>query len=69
MIRVSRCIVFVFTFCAVFLAIAQAQTTTIIRANEAAAHVGEYATVEGRRRQGLHIEKRQHVSEHRCCVS
>jgi DNA/RNA endonuclease YhcR with UshA esterase domain len=29
------------------LAIAQAQTTTIIPANEAAAHVGEYATVEG----------------------
>jgi DNA/RNA endonuclease YhcR with UshA esterase domain len=29
------------------LAIAPAQTTTIIPANEAAAHVGEYATVEG----------------------
>ena len=29
------------------LAIARAQTTTIIPANEAAAHVGEYATVEG----------------------
>ena len=29
------------------LAIAQAQTTAIIPANEAAAHVGEYATVEG----------------------
>ena len=29
------------------LAIAQAQTATIIPANEAAAHVGEYATVEG----------------------
>jgi hypothetical protein len=30
-----------------FRASAQAQTTTVIRANEAAAHVGEYATVEG----------------------
>jgi len=32
---------------AFFLAGVQAQTTTIISANEAAAHVGEYATVEG----------------------
>jgi hypothetical protein len=29
------------------LAIAHAQTTTVIPANEAAAHVREYATVEG----------------------
>jgi hypothetical protein len=32
---------------AVFLANAHAQTTTVIPANEAAEHVGEYATVEG----------------------
>jgi DNA/RNA endonuclease YhcR with UshA esterase domain len=30
-----------------FLSSAQAQTATVIPANEAAAHVGEYATVEG----------------------
>jgi DNA/RNA endonuclease YhcR with UshA esterase domain len=29
------------------LAIAHAQTATVIPANEAAAHIGEYATVEG----------------------
>ena len=29
------------------LAVAHAQTATIIAANEAAAHVGEYVTVEG----------------------
>jgi hypothetical protein len=29
------------------LAIAHAQTATVIAANEAAAHVGEYATIEG----------------------
>ena len=31
----------------VFLASSDAQTATVIPANEAAAHVGEYATVEG----------------------
>jgi hypothetical protein len=32
---------------ALFLAGARAQPATVIPANEAAAHVGEYATVEG----------------------
>jgi len=46
MIRVSCCFVLLVISQAI-LAAAHAQTTTVIPANEAAAHVGEYATVEG----------------------
>jgi hypothetical protein len=42
----SRCLAFLI-ISQTILAIAPAQTTTNIPANEAAAHVGEYATVEG----------------------
>jgi hypothetical protein len=45
MIRLARLIVYLIT--CTFLPNVRAQTTTIIPANEAAAHVGEYATVEG----------------------
>jgi hypothetical protein len=40
-------IVFLFIFHGAFLAVVHAQTTTFIPANEAAAYVGEYATIEG----------------------
>jgi hypothetical protein len=46
-IRILRCIVFVFIFHAAIPAIVHAQTATIIPANEAAAHIGEYAAVQG----------------------
>src|SRR6266481_835498 len=46
MSRLSRCLAFLFVYSAL-LASAQPQTATVIPANEAAAHVGEYATVEG----------------------
>jgi len=47
------------------LAIVHAQTATVIPANEGAAHLGEYATVEGVVGEGLHIKDRQHLSKHR----
>ena len=43
----SRCMAASIICAAMFLSIAIAQTTAIIPANEAAAHVGECATVEG----------------------
>ena len=46
MTRFSRLLTF-FVISQTILAVAQAQTATVIPANEAAAHVGEYATVEG----------------------
>jgi hypothetical protein len=46
MIRFSRCLAFL-VFPQTILAVAEAQTATFIPANEAAAHVSEYATVEG----------------------
>ena len=46
MILFSRCLVFLI-ISQTILAIATAQTATVIPANEAAAHTGEYATVEG----------------------
>jgi DNA/RNA endonuclease YhcR with UshA esterase domain len=45
MIRLSGFIAHLIIF--TFLPSVRAQTTTVIPANEAAAHVGEYATVEG----------------------
>lgn len=42
----SRCLAFLVIFSAV-LPSSRAQTATVIPANEVAAHVGEYATVEG----------------------
>jgi len=42
----SRCIAYLIV-CGTLLANARAQTATVIPTNEAAAHVGEYATVEG----------------------
>src|SRR5260221_5839099 len=52
----------------VSLAAAQ-QTTPIILANEAAAHVSQYATVQGVVAKGVHIQKRQHVPQYRRCLS
>ena len=46
MIRFSHLLALSILSHAFFLAGAQSQTTTLIPANEAAAHVGEYATVE-----------------------
>ncbi len=46
MTHLSRCIVYL-TVCGTLLANVHAQTTTVISANEAAAHIGQYATVEG----------------------
>src|SRR5262245_56273997 len=46
MTHFSRCIVYPIV-CGTLLASVHAQTTTVIPANEAAAHVGQYATVEG----------------------
>ena len=43
----SRCMAASIICAAMFLSIAIAQTTAIIPANEAAAHVGECATVQG----------------------
>jgi DNA/RNA endonuclease YhcR with UshA esterase domain len=47
MIRFSRWLALFIALHTPFLAIATAQTATVIPANEAAAHVNEYATVEG----------------------
>jgi DNA/RNA endonuclease YhcR with UshA esterase domain len=47
MIHFPRLITLFLICCAILFETAQAQTTTVISANEAAAHVGEYATVEG----------------------
>jgi hypothetical protein len=44
--RFSRCLAFL-VISQTILAIAYAQTATVISANLAASHVGEYATVEG----------------------
>src|SRR5258706_5495467 len=46
MTHLSRCIAYLIV-CGTLLANVHAQTTTIIPANEAAAHVNQYATVEG----------------------
>jgi phage-related minor tail protein len=46
MTHLSRCIAYLIV-CSTLLANVRAQTTTVIPANEAAAHVGQYATVEG----------------------
>jgi DNA/RNA endonuclease YhcR with UshA esterase domain len=46
MTRLSLCIIYLIV-CGTLLANVRAQTTTVIPANEAAAHVCEYATVEG----------------------
>jgi hypothetical protein len=46
MSRFSRCLAFLIISQAT-LAIARAQTATVIPANEAAAHINEWATVEG----------------------
>ena|SRR5258708_11217459 len=46
MIYFSRCLAFLI-LCSAALPGTFAQTSTIIPANQAAAHVGEYATVEG----------------------
>jgi hypothetical protein len=45
MIRLTWLIVYLIA--CTFLPNVRAQTTTIVPANEAAAHIGEYATVEG----------------------
>jgi DNA/RNA endonuclease YhcR with UshA esterase domain len=47
MSRLSRYLILLAICSALATEVAQAQTTTVIPANEAAAHVGEYATVEG----------------------
>jgi hypothetical protein len=46
MIHLSRCLAFLI-LCRVALPSTQAQTASVIPANEAAAHVNEYTTVEG----------------------
>jgi DNA/RNA endonuclease YhcR with UshA esterase domain len=45
--RFLACLMLRIVSYAVVLDAAQAQTVTVIPANEAAAHIGEYATVEG----------------------
>ena len=47
MSRLSRYLALLAICSALATEIAPAQTTTVIPANEAAAHIGEYATVEG----------------------
>jgi DNA/RNA endonuclease YhcR with UshA esterase domain len=47
MICFSRCIALLVICRAAFLTGAQAQTVTVIPADQAAAHINEYATVEG----------------------
>jgi DNA/RNA endonuclease YhcR with UshA esterase domain len=47
MIHFARLSALLLICCALLFDTAQAQTTTIIPANEAAAHISEYATVEG----------------------
>jgi hypothetical protein len=47
MSRLSRYLALLVICSALATEIVPAQTTTVIPANEAAAHVGEYATVEG----------------------
>jgi DNA/RNA endonuclease YhcR with UshA esterase domain len=47
MIRFSRCIAFLIISYAILFDVARAQTATIIPADLAASHIGEYATVEG----------------------
>jgi len=47
MSRLSRCLALLAICSALATEIAPAQTATVIPANEAAAHIGEYATVEG----------------------
>jgi hypothetical protein len=47
MIRFSRCVTLLFICRALVFEAAKAQTATVIPANLAASHVGEYATVEG----------------------
>jgi hypothetical protein len=47
MILLSRYLALLMMSHVAFLASAHAQTATVIPANEAAAHIGEYATVEG----------------------
>ncbi len=47
MIRFSRWLALFIALHAPFLASAHAQTATVIPANEAAAHINEWATVEG----------------------
>jgi DNA/RNA endonuclease YhcR with UshA esterase domain len=47
MSRLSRYLALLVICSALAPEIAAAQTTTVIPANEAAAHIGEYATVEG----------------------
>jgi hypothetical protein len=64
MSQFSRCLAFLVISQAI-LVVAQAQTTTIIPANEAAAHVSEYATVEGIGCESIHIQELQHVSKYR----
>ena len=46
MSQFSRCLAFLF-FCSALLLSSRAQTATVVPANEAAAHVNEWATVEG----------------------
>ena len=45
--RLSRYLALLVICSALATEVAPAQTTTVIPANEAAAHIGEYATVEG----------------------
>jgi outer membrane lipoprotein-sorting protein len=64
MSRFLRCLA-VLIISQTILAIGQAQTTTVIPANEAAAHINEYATVEGAVAKGIHQQERKHVPEYR----
>jgi DNA/RNA endonuclease YhcR with UshA esterase domain len=47
MMQFARLITLLLICCAILFETAHAQTATIIPANEAAAHIGQYATVEG----------------------
>jgi hypothetical protein len=68
MSRFSRCLAFL-GFLQTILAIAHAQTATVIPANEAAAHLDEWATVEGVVAKVFNTKIWEHISEHRSDLS
>ena len=63
MTRSSLCLVLLVVSVGLLASGVQAQTPTIIPANEAAAHVNEWATVEGVVCEGVHQQERKHISQ------
>jgi hypothetical protein len=68
MIHFSRCIALVIV-CGALLSSVDAQTTTVIPANEAAAHIGEYATVKGVVAKVFTSNKGKHIPKYRSFLS